>query len=842
MVGIVVVSHSARLAEGIVELASQMVQTQVPVAVAGGIDDPEHPIGTDAMRVLAAIEAVYSPDGVLVLMDLGSALLSAELAVEMLPPEKQERVALCAAPLVEGTLAAVVQASVGGSLATVRREAEAALQAKRAQLGEYGQEEVVEGKTAVSPEPSVSQSVVIRNRLGLHARPAAQFVQTATKFAAEIFVQKGEQTANAKSINQVATLGVRQGEEVVICASGPDAETAVAALVALVAANFGESMADIAGEEEETAARPRSQPHSDHMPLQGVPASPGIAFAPAVRYQPRLPSVPRYHVENPAAEWQRLETAVMTARHEIETLFTQARQQFGEANAAIFEAHLLFLQDPDWLEAARTRIFAEKTNAEAAWQHVVEQTASRFHKLDDPYLRARANDVKDVGERVLRHLMAVELPPLTFDQPVILLAVELTPSDTARLDPENVQGICTELGGATSHTAILARSLGIPAVAGVQGVMAQVQDGDLVGLDGTTGEVWIRPQETAVAELRTRQARWDTTRKKILTIAHKPAVTKDDRRIEVAANIGGTHDAAVALEYGAEAIGLFRTEFLFLGRDEPPDEEEQTAVYRQIAQTMKQRPIIIRTLDIGGDKPLPYLTTPAEQNPFLGQRGIRFCLAHPDLFLTQLRAILRANTEQNIKLMFPMISTLDELLAAKKLLLQAKEELLQANIIVSPNLEIGIMIEVPAAVTIADQLAQHVHFFSIGTNDLTQYIMAADRGNAQVSQLVDPLHPAVLRHINATVKAAHKQGIWVGMCGELAGDPLATAVLVGLGLDELSMNAPAIPIVKQLIRHLTYSATRRLANRLLKMNSAASVRTTLQKWQAKHLPDTPVTR
>jgi multiphosphoryl transfer protein len=821
MVSIVIVSHSAKLADGVREIAEQMVQGKVALAAAGGIDHSENPIGTDPMKVMEAITSIYSDDGVLVLMDLGSALLSAEMALEFLTPEQQAHVRLCAAPLVEGTMAAAVQAMVGGSLDQVANEALGALKSKNKQLG------LDEGaETAVSPtlDSAAAEKIqlTIPNKLGLHARPAAKFVQTANRFAADVQIENNGRTANAKSINQVATLNARQGDTVTITAVGPDASEVLAALQALAADNFGDH-------DEETEVETAVPAAAKKGELTGIPASAGIAIGPAFQYRPRLPQIETRPIDDPDIEWKRLTTAVATAKSEIKQLHTQAVAQVGEAEAAIFEAHLLFLEDPDFMGQAQNAIFAQKINAEAAWQQAAEATADTFRNLDSAYMQARAADVLDVAQRVLRHLMGVEAPTLDMSDPAILLAADLTPSDTARLDPNNVLGLAIEVGGATSHSAILARALGIPAIVGMGPALADIAEGQLIALDGGNGRLWPKPSKKRQTSLRAQQETWLEQQQAAKAAGKEPAITKDGRPIEIAANIGGPLDTAVALDYGAEGVGLFRTEFLFLGRTSAPSEDEQFAAYQKAAKAMGRKPLIIRTLDIGGDKPIAYINQDHEDNPFLGYRGIRFCLDHPEIFKTQLRAILRASASSNIKLMFPMVGTVDELRRAKAILADCMTELKVKKVPFDENLEIGIMIEVPSAVAVADQLAVEAHFFSIGTNDLTQYVMAADRGNARVANLADALQPAVLRMIKQTVSAAHAGGIWVGMCGELAGNALATPLLIGLGLDELSMNAPSIPDVKTAVRQYSIPEAQKIAQNVLNLDSAEAVLAHLQQ-------------
>jgi phosphoenolpyruvate-protein phosphotransferase/dihydroxyacetone kinase phosphotransfer subunit len=822
MVGIVIVAHSAKLAEGVRELANQMTRGRVPLVAAGGIDDPENPFGTDAIQVQQAIESVYSDDGVVVLMDLGSALLSAEMALEFLPEAQRAHVHLCEAPLVEGAIAAAVQATAGSDVEQVMAEARGALAAKIAQLGA-----AVPAVPAVTPPDLVTTTnevrLTVRNRLGLHARPAAQFVSTAGRFQSQITLRnltRASGPVSAKSINQVTTLGVRQGHEIAIAAQGPDADAALAALSALVEANFGEAEAL----EFPAEPRPTPVPPPATGELSGIPASPGIAIGRVAVYRPALPKVPERQVDDAQAEWERLQAALQTAQREIQALRVRAAGQVSDYEASIFDAHLLFLQDPALVDAARQRIFDQKINAEAAWQGVVDEMVATYRALEDAYLQARAADVADVGQRVLRLLLGVTPAAFEPTEPSILVATDLTPSDTAQLDASRVLGICTELGGATSHSAILARALGIPAVVGAGPQISRLADGITVALDGETGQVWVDPAPDKRGALQAQRNAWLEAQKAARATSQAPAVTRDGHQVEVVANIRGLADAQAALDYGAEGVGLLRTEFLYLNRQTAPSEEEQLAVYRAIAQVMETRPLVIRTLDVGGDKSLPYLDLGQEANPFLGWRAIRLCLDRPDILKTQLRAILRASPERQIKVMFPMVATVTEVRAAKEILVQAQAELRQAGIPFDEKLEVGIMVEVPSAAVMADQLASKVDFISIGTNDLSQYTMAADRTNARVATLADAFQPAVLRLIHQTIQAGHAAGIWVGLCGEMAGDPLATPILLGLGLDEFSMNPPAIPQVKQMIHYLTLAEARALAEQALTLESADQVR------------------
>lgn len=827
VIGIVIVSHSKQLALGVRELAAQMVHGQVPIAVAAGIEDPENPLGTDPIQVYEAIASVFSDDGVLVLMDLGSALLSAEMAIEFLPEAQQQKVYLCEAPLVEGAIAAVVSAAAGRDIHQVMAEARGALLAKATQLGVVSSPlSVVSSNTPTTNGESPTQEIrlIVSNRLGLHARPAAQFVATAARFQSQILVQnltRNTELVRGDSINQVTTLGVRQGHELVITATGSDADEALAALQALFANNFGE---DNVALNSPPAFHHKVTP-ATHGELLGIAASAGIAIAPIVHYQPTHISIREYHVDDPEAQWQRVQAAIHTARQEIQAVFSQASIQIGDGEAAIFDAQLLFLEDPVLLEAAKERILEHHLNAEAAWQAVVDEVATSYHTLEDSYLQERVDDVVDVGQRVLRLLAGNAPAKVHLSQPAILVATDLTPSDTAGLDPTKVLGICTTSGSATSHSAIIARTLGIPAVLGVDAQVLHLADGTVMALDGESGRAWVEPESHILDLLAAKQSAWQTAQQQARATAHQPAITRDCRQVSVFANIGSISDVQVAVASGAEGVGLLRTEFLYLDRTSAPTEEEQLEVYQAIAQVLDNRPLIIRTLDVGGDKPLPYLRVGLrEANPFLGSRGIRFCLDNLDLFKTQLRAILRASVGHQIKIMLPMIATVTEVRAAKTILGEVQAELNQAGIPFDAAMKVGIMVEVPSAVAIADQLAAEVDFFSIGTNDLSQYIMASDRTNPRVANLVDALHPAVLRMVQQTIQAANAAGISVGLCGELAADTLATPILLGLGLDELSMNPQSIAGVKQAIARFCIVECEAIVASALQQDSAVHVR------------------
>lgn len=559
--------------------------------------------------------------------------------------------------------------------------------------------------------------------------------------------------------------------------------------------------------------------------LHGIAASAGIALGPAFLYRRAQVQVERYDIADPTAESARLSAALEQARQELEVVYRQALEETGQETAEIFQFHLLVLEDPEWLERVQTRITTQRINAEAALVEVGDEYIQTLQGMENEYFRERAADVKDVMGRIIRILLQVESDAeLKLKEPSIILAQDLTPSDTIALDKSLVLGFCTAAGGSTSHTAILARELGLPAIVGLGHDLLDIEDGTALVLDGSRGILVTDPDPEERIRYRSQS---ETLKRKRLSArqhAHDPVFTRDGRRIEVAANVGGLEGARSGRECGADGIGLLRTEFLYLGRSRQPTEEEQYQVYAGIAETFAGRPVVLRTLDIGGDKEAPYLGLEPEPNPFLGLRGIRLCLARPDLFEPQLKAVLRVMAGHNLKIMFPMVTTLAEIRAAKDLLEQYRQDLVRDGKAVPARFETGIMVEVPATAILADQLAPEVDFFSIGTNDLAQYVMAADRTNMAVATLADSFSPAILRLVKEVVYVAHEHGKWVGICGELAAEPLAIPVLVGLGLDELSMNPPAIPAAKQIIRSLSLAEAQELAQAALQAGDAREAR------------------
>jgi len=842
MIGLVFVSHSRALAEALINLVQQVASKEVPMAVAAGIGPDREEFGTDAVEITEAIQSVYSEEGVLVLMDLGSAILSAEMALELLPEEMHTRIRFCAAPLVEGAIAAGVQAGLGSDLDTACREAQGALVPKAQQLGESETIETA-GTALEGPPPedlmkgAQEVRLTLENEHGLHARPAARFVQTAASFDAKVQVKNitsGKGPVSARSLNALATLGAVRGDQILVSANGPQAGQALEALSDLVADNFGE-------QELPAAAKPAFEelPAEEAPPegaMKAVPVSEGIALGPLYRYQPPLPPIPDYKPENPDPEWTRFQHALDTTRNSIRERRQRLKSRLGEAESSIFDAHLLILEDPDLLDQVHERIYQQHKNAAAAWNCSISAVAESYRSLDDPYLKQRAADVEDVGNQVLFALAEKSSAKIELSEPVILFAEEITPTETAQLDMSQVLGLVTVGGGPTSHSAILARALGIPALSGIEISLEKVPDDTPIALDGFKGFLWVDPEPPTLSDLQERRDAWLSQRKRLRASSLAPARMRDGRHIEVAANAGSLLDARSAIENGAEGIGLLRTEFLYLTRQTPPSEEEQYNTLVEFGQIMGERPIIVRTLDVGGDKELPYLDLAPEANPFLGVRAIRISLRNPDLFNPQLRAILRAGADHHLRIMFPMVANRDEIHQARGKLEDIHQALEAENIAHCWPIETGIMVEIPAAALLSPTLAEDVDFFSIGTNDLTQYTLAAERGNPELSAFADALHPAVLNLIRQVSNAAHAHGKWVGICGELAGDPLATPILAGLGIDELSMTPASIPRVKSLLRRIDQGMVASLVEQALNSDSAVAVRNQVKKF-LEELPE-----
>lgn len=557
---------------------------------------------------------------------------------------------------------------------------------------------------------------------------------------------------------------------------------------------------------------------------QGIGASAGYAMGKAFFYSTALPVIERKQTNFPQGEIARLNRSVEEVDGNLHQLEIRTAERIGEAEAEVFGAHRMFLSDPSYITEIQNVIHTNNVTAECAVQEVGNKLKAAFEGMEDDYFKARAADIVDVSSQIIRNLLGINLSGLDgLSSPVVVVADELNPSDTARMEPKYILGFITRKGGKASHAAILARSLGIPAVVGAGDEVLGIASETPLLLDGLNGCVIAEAEEAEEREFITKKREFDHAQQVSKSTAHHPAITTDGRRVEIVGNIGSNSDAERVLEFGGEGVGLLRTEFLFLDRKTPPTEAEQLKVYLQISKSLQGKPLIIRTLDVGGDKPLPYINLPREDNPFLGVRGLRLCLAQTDVFIPQLRAILQASATCDIKIMFPMVTTINEIHQASQLVEQTRQQLAaEGRPVGVPSL--GIMVEVPAAAVASDLFAREVDFFSIGTNDLTQYTLAADRGNPGVQQIADHFHPAVLRLIQLTINNAHRHGKWVGICGELAGELLAAPLLLGMRLDEFSMGSMAIPAVKNEIRHWSMAEAENLVEQTLNQPDAASVR------------------
>lgn len=560
------------------------------------------------------------------------------------------------------------------------------------------------------------------------------------------------------------------------------------------------------------------------LKIEGIAASPGIAIAAAFKLEQPDLTVQRRDAADSAAELERLTEALAKSQQELKAIKERTLQELDEKNANIFESHLLILNDPELLTPVRDKIASQQVNAEYALNETVSEFISMFQNMKSAYLKERAADMRDVANRVLAHLLGLHYSnPADINEEVIVIAEDLTPSDTAQLNRNYVKGFSTNSGGRTSHSAIMARSLEIPTVVGTKDILDKVNHGDLIIVDGLNGSVVINPTQDVVNEYMNKRNQYLKQIEEWKKLRDAATVTKDGVHVELAANIGTPNDVDGVLANGGEGVGLYRTEFLYMGRSELPSEDVQYHAYKTVLEKMGGKPVVVRTLDIGGDKELPYLNLPKEMNPFLGFRAIRLCLEQKELFRIQLRALLRASVYGPLRMMFPMIATLDEFRMAKALLLEEKDKLKSEGIQVNEDIQLGIMVEIPSTAVLADQFAKEVDFFSIGTNDLIQYTMAVDRMNERISYLYQPYNPAILRLIKMVIDAAHKEGKWVGMCGEMAGDAAAIPLLLGLGLDEFSMSAASILPARSQISKLSKAEMELVAAQALQMQTAQEV-------------------
>jgi multiphosphoryl transfer protein len=826
MVGLVLVSHSRSLAEAVADLLRRVVSPDLRLACSGGVGDDRALLGTDAIEIQEAISAVYSEDGVLVLMDMGSAILSAETAKDFLNPEDREKVRLTSAPIVEGGMAAAVQANLGASLDAV---ADAALQ------GLLLKQEHVQDAPSTDPAQSSGPDtlskeildVTIQNPHGLHLRPAALLIKTLAGFPGEVFVENrtaGRGPSLARSLVDLARLQIREGDLVRFSISAPDPQPVIKSIQSLVESQFGDA--------DQTA--PAKEPNGAPDLSQPFAVSRGIAIGRPVLLETIVSAVPTYTTQSESditREVGKLRSAVAEALAEFDERVERLRASLQRQEIEIFDAQRMIFSDPTILKEALAKIQEQHLNAAAAWQETLSRYAADQEKADDPYLRARGADFREVERTVLSHLMDEKsrssLPNEAFTDSTILVCEELTPTLAEQFLRLSIAGVIQLGGGPTSHGAILARSLALPAIGGGRNSLERLRTAQRVAISGSEGSLWIDPSSDLLADLARRQQSERAESARALEESRNFAITVDGVQVRVGGNAGGASDISGARTNGAEFIGLFRSEFLFQNFEQMPDEDHQLAAYREaLAPAQGAFPVTVRLLDVGGDKPLKFLPQAKEANPFLGVRGIRLLMANQQLFRTHLRAVLRLADSFQIQLMIPMITDLSEVLATRRLLVEIAGELAAAKVPHKWPIPLGVMIETPAAALLIDQLLPHIEFVSIGTNDLTQYILCAERGSALVSAFSDALHPAVLRICEEVIQAAQKREIKTSICGEIASDPEAIPIWLALGLRELSVTAAAIPATKALIRRLGIPAiAAQWAAKRLSFEGPADVRT-----------------
>lgn len=850
MIGIVVVSHSRPLAQAAVDLAAEMVQdgsgVGLVVEVAAGLDTET--FGTDAVAVAEAIGRADAGDGVLVLLDLGSAVLSAEMALELLEPDLAGRVRLSDAPLVEGLVAAAVTAATGADLDTVAAEAGRGLSAKTQHLAPSEHPAGAEttrsaggtpGEATQGPGSTTAEAVTSQLRLtgehGLHARPAAAFVRCVARFPGSRVqvrnLDSGRGPVDGRSLTAIATLDARQGHRLDISATGAQAEQVVQALTDLADDSFGAGTGPVGA----PASRARSGGSREPLPPTAMGGS-GLeaAVGPVVRRGMPV-DLSGYAAGDADHERERLQQAFDRARSELSDLVERTREQVGEAEAAIFEAHLGLLDDPALTEPVRAAV-AGGIPAPQAWQERVGAVREEFEALSDDHQRERAQDIGSVGERVLRALAgehgaaqqweSAAQPRGTIagpvSRPAVLVVDELDPATALTLDPAQIAGVVTIRGGATGHGVLVARARGVPVLTGA-GPRADVPEGSVLAFDARTGRLEVDPDPEVLATFEQLLAERAEHRRRAEANAHEPARTTDGHIVAVKANLSGVLEAAPAAAAGADGSGLVRTEVLFAGRDDAPAVQEQVEAFTAIAEAMGGRAITIRTWDVGGDKPLRFHPQPEEANPFLGVRGLRSFRADPRLLVDQLEAVCRVAQRHPLRVMFPMVSTVEEVDWALARLDEAAGRLSGGR---PDDLGVGIMVEVPAAALRPEALSTLLDFVSIGTNDLTQYALAADRGNPGMAGLADHADPAVLRLVQLVCDGV-PEGVEVCACGDAASDPGLAALLVGLGVRELSATTATVPLVKARLREHSLADLQDLALRALHCDSAAEVRTLL---------------
>jgi len=826
MVSIVIVSHSEKLAEGVKELALQMSQNKVKIFAAGGLNDISSPIGTDPFKIKDAIEKAYSDDGILVLMDIGSAIMSAEVATEMLEDAIRNKVLLCEAPLVEGAIAAAAQAMVGSDLKTVSREAVSGLLGKVTLLKK---ELVAEtGDKVIDSANSKEIRIKVPNKLGLHARPSVRLVELINRFGKEVSVAVNAKPAvSASSISQVATLGAKQGDMLVFKIPVEGNFTLFEnELFDFASNNFGDSDTNVLPVfEQATAAVEKAISNGT---ITGIASSKGISIGKVKLLNNVTAIIEKQTITDSLVEVELLKKSVNSVLEEFKNLQQKTNESYGKSEAEIFYFHIQLLKDSSVQNSAEALITNEHLNAGYAWCKVYDELVLKYQNMENLYFRERVSDILEIRNKVLDKILGSPVKEISLTEPFILVVDEIGPAQTLSLETGKILGILSKTGGSTSHATILARSLGIPAITGLGNQLDLLIDNDVIAMNGSTGEILLEKlNPDKVAILKNEKVLEEKNAAELVLKAKLPAISKDEIVFSILANISSPKEAELAYKNGAEGIGLYRTEFLFMNRDTAPNEEEQYEIYREVCQNMNGLPITIRTIDVGGDKPIPYLGIAYEKNPFLGLRGIRYCFYNADLFKTQLRALCRISADFEVRIMYPMVGVVEEVLMANKILREVQADLEREGIMFSKIMKIGIMVEVPSVIYLIPKLANEIDFLSIGTNDLTQYLLAIDRENQIVSEYNSALHPAVLSALEKIVNAAKEAKLDLSLCGEIARNPESIQLLSAIGIRKFSMSSPAIPEIKAAIRELNLSTYKYSSETINKWTTLQEVKTAI---------------
>ena len=844
MIGIVLVSHSRKLASALREMVLQMAGPEFPIQIAAGVGENHEELGTDAVHISEVLEPFCAGDGAVVLMDLGSAVLSARTALELLEARQvsgwREKLRLCPAPIVEAAVSAAVEASTGAGLEEVYREALTALEPKRDQLtddphsaGSLAAPSTQTETNAAIATPDESESaeveLMIENEHGLHARPAAALVRFLNRFHCEVELtnlSSHRGPSPGHSLTSVSLLQARRGDTLRAVIRGSDAHALAVQLSNFAAARFGEREGSAVQPVSASARFPNRENEAARAgAFSAVGASGGIAIGPPLAMQAAIPDPPEGEPGSAGEEIAKFEKA-------IAALSAKFRDPKASASAGdkILAAQAMIFEDPVLLEAVRTTIRNEKRSAVQVWRNESEKLAVSFSAMEDEYLRARAADVRDISRSLLREMSGTETTGrIQPEPPAILFTDELLPSEAMACDPQHVLGVLARTGSPTAHASILMRSAGIPMVVGASTIdPAVLRTAKLIALDGESGEVWIDPTPEELAEMEGRRGSRAVRFAEFEKAKLEPALTTDGVRIEVQANVGGAEDSTQAAANGAEGVGLLRTEFVYLSRREMPTEEQQTEALAAVLKPLGPGSIVVRTPDIGADKPLLFLPASEEHNPFLGVRGVRLSFEHTQFFASNLRAILRAGRGRNLWIMLPMVTTPDEMRRGRGLLEQAHQALQNSGVEHAWPVRFGMMVEVPAAAFLAERFATLADFFSIGTNDLTQYLLAAERGNAGLSHLQDSLHPIVLRAIQQVCEAAVGH-CHVSVCGDAASDPAAAALMTGVGVRSLSVRPNQIAVIKSTLRRFSAERLREAAAQAMELDDAVAVRRLVRK-------------